>query len=45
MVLTYWFHDYDDEKNNGLWFYHNFDHTNVKFIEITIQGHLNSISF
>ncbi len=30
MVLTYYFHDYDDEKNNGLSFYHNFCDTNVK---------------
>jgi hypothetical protein len=31
MVLTYSFHDYNDEKNNGLSFYHNFYETNVKF--------------
>jgi hypothetical protein len=31
MVLTYSLHDYDDEKNNGLSFYHNFHNTNVKF--------------
>jgi hypothetical protein len=31
MVLTYSFHDYDDEKNNGLGFYHHFHGTNVKF--------------
>jgi len=24
-------HDYDDEKNNGLSFYHNFHDTNAKF--------------
>jgi len=23
MVLTYWLHDYDNEKNNGLSFYHS----------------------
>jgi len=31
MVLTYSFHDYDDEKNNGLSFDHDFHDTNVKF--------------
>jgi hypothetical protein len=31
MVLTYSFHDYDDEKNNDLSFYHNFHEKNVKF--------------
>jgi len=31
MVLTYSFNDYDDEKNNGLSFYHNFHDTKVKF--------------
>jgi hypothetical protein len=31
MVLTYKFHDYDDEKNNGYLFYDNFHDMNVKF--------------
>jgi len=31
MVLTYKFHDYDDEKNNGYLFYDNFHDTNVNF--------------
>jgi len=33
MVLTYQFHDYDDEKNNSLSFYHNFFDTKVKFYQ------------
>jgi hypothetical protein len=31
MALTYWLHDYDDEKNNDLPFYQNFHDTNAKF--------------
>jgi len=31
MALTYWLHDYDDEKNNDLSFYQNFHDTNAKF--------------